>query len=79
MDSKDGEKMWNLLSSNDHKFYEKMVTQEKANASKNPDHIKNMGLTQEELSKYDFPKCLATRAKELLKDDVEYVLAAMES
>ena len=43
--------MWSLLSSNDHKFYEKIVAEEKANASKNPDHIKNMGLTQEELTK----------------------------
>lgn len=51
MDSKNGEKMWTLLSSNDHKFYEKMVENEKANAPKNPDHLKNMGLTQEELSK----------------------------
>ena len=51
MDSKNGEKMWSLLSSNDHKFYEKMVDEEKANASKNPDHVKNMGLTQEELAK----------------------------
>ena len=51
MDSKNGEKMWSLLSSNDHKFYEKMVAEEKANASKNPDHVKNMGLTQEELAK----------------------------
>ena len=51
MDAKDGEKMWSLLSSNDHKFYEKIVAEEKANVSKNPDHIKNMGLTQEELTK----------------------------
>ncbi len=51
MDSKNGEKMWNLLSSNDHKFYEKMIENEKANAPKNPDHLKNMGLTQEELAK----------------------------
>ena len=52
MDAKDGEKMWSLLSSNDHKFYEKIVAEEKANDAQE-EHLEIPEDQNIELSKED--------------------------
>ena len=51
LDSKDGFKMMHFLSSDDSKYYRKIIEDEKAKASKNPDKKKNLDLLLEKLGK----------------------------